>query len=72
MFIIWLYACSKCFAHYFIFHQEEDDKEYESEISESDVEDSDISIDENDEVKSDDDDDGPRKKKRVVTKAYKV
>ena len=36
-----------------ILHQEEDDKEYESEVSESDYEDSDISIDENDEVKSD-------------------
>ena len=56
---------------HFILYQEEDDKEYESEVSESDFEDSDISIDENDELKSDDDD-APKKKKRVVTKAYKV
>ena len=54
-----------------ILYQEEDDKEYESEVSESDYEDSDISIDENDEVKSDEED-APKKKKRVVTKAYKV
>lgn len=52
------------------FNEEEDDKVYESEVSESDYEDSDISIDEDDEVKSDDDA-APKKKKRVVTKAYK-
>ena len=53
--------------------QEEGDIEYKSEDSESDETDSDISIDENDELKSDDeDDDKKRKKKGVVTKAYKV
>ncbi len=34
--------------------------------------DSDFSIDENDEVRSDLDDDEPKRKKRVMTKAYKV
>ena len=39
----------------------------------TDETDSDISIDEDDEVKSDmEDDDGKRKKKGVSTKAYKV
>lgn len=55
------------------FNEEEGDNEYESEESESDWTDSDISIDENDEVKSDveDGDDGKRKKRGVNTKAYK-
>lgn len=55
------------------FNEEEDDREYESEVSESDYEDSDIDIDENDEVKSDMEDDEPKKRKRggVSTKAYK-
>ena len=45
---------------------------YESEESDDDETDSDISIDENDEPKSDNEDEGPKKKRRVVTKAYKV
>ncbi|KAL4236349.1 Vacuolar protein sorting-associated protein 72 [Mactra antiquata] len=55
------------------FNEEEDDREYESEVSESDLEDSDIDIDEDDEVRSDLDDDEPKKRKRggVSTKAYK-
>ncbi|CAL1530304.1 unnamed protein product [Lymnaea stagnalis] len=56
------------------FEEEEEDKDYHSSQSDSDdVIDSDFSIDENDEVKSDDDVDGKPKKKRkgVVTKAYK-
>ncbi|CAC5410908.1 VPS72 [Mytilus coruscus] len=54
------------------FNEEEGDNEYESENSDSDETDSDISIDENDEVKSDvEDEDGKRKKKGVNTKAYK-
>lgn len=53
------------------FNEEEDDNEYESEVSESDYEDSDIDIDENDEVKSDEEDEPVRKKRTVNTKAYK-
>ncbi|OWF36321.1 vacuolar protein sorting-associated protein 72 homolog [Mizuhopecten yessoensis] len=54
------------------FNEEEDDKVYNSEDSESDQIDSDFSIDENDEVRSDaDDDDAPKKRKGVSTKAYK-
>ncbi|XP_005095332.1 vacuolar protein sorting-associated protein 72 homolog isoform X2 [Aplysia californica] len=56
------------------FDEEEEDRDYNSSQSDSDdVIDSDFSIDENDEVKSDDDgDDKPkRKRKGVVTKAYK-
>ena len=51
--------------------QEVDDNDYQSEASLSDDVDTDFSIDENDEVKSDDDDE-PKRKKRLVTKAYKV
>ncbi|KAH9512375.1 Vacuolar protein sorting-associated protein 72 [Bulinus truncatus] len=56
------------------FSEEEEDKDYNSLQSDSDdVIDSDFSIDENDEVKSDEEVDGKPKKKRkgVVTKAYK-
>ncbi|BFZ00940.1 hypothetical protein BsWGS_03980 [Bradybaena similaris] len=56
------------------FEEEEEDKDYNSSQSDSDdIIDSDFSIDENDEVKSDNDDEGKpkRKKKGVVTKAYK-
>ncbi|KAI8743611.1 vacuolar protein sorting-associated protein 72 isoform X2 [Biomphalaria glabrata] len=56
------------------FDEEEEDKDYNSSQSDSDdVIDSDFSIDENDEVKSDDDVEGKPTKKRkgVVTKAYK-
>lgn len=62
------------FKQFFLLFQEEGDNEYESEDSESDFTDSDISIDENDEVKSDaeDGEDGKRKKRGVNTKAYKV
>lgn len=62
------------FKQNFLLFQEEGDNEYESEDSESDFTDSDISIDENDEVKSDaeDGEDGKRKKRGVNTKAYKV
>lgn len=54
------------------FNEEEGDKIYNSEDSESDQVDSDFSIDENDEVRSDvDDNDAPQKRKGVSTKAYK-
>ncbi|XP_060066882.1 vacuolar protein sorting-associated protein 72 homolog [Ylistrum balloti] len=54
------------------FDEEEGDQVYNSEDSESDQIDSDFSIDENDEVRSDvDDDDAPKKRKGVSTKAYK-
>ena len=56
----------------FICGQEADDQDYQSEASGSDEVDSDFSIDENDEVKSDAEDDEPKRKRRVVTKAYKV
>lgn len=52
------------------FTEEVNDDDYDTEDSVSDQTDSDISIDENDEVKSDDDDE-PKRKRRVVTKAYK-
>ena len=54
--------------------QEVDDNDYTSENSESDRVDSDFSIDENDELKSDGEgDDQPRRKRKGVdTKAYKV
>ena len=53
--------------------QEAEDKQYNSEDSDSESTDSDISIDENDDVRSDADDDGEQKRtKRVITKAYKV
>lgn len=53
--------------------QDDNDDQYQSENSESDVIDSDFSIEENDELKSDaEDDDGPRRKKRLDTKAYRV
>lgn len=50
----------------------ENDNDYQSEDSGSDVVDSDFSIDENDEVKSDEDDDAIRRKRGISTKAYKV
>lgn len=56
-------------------HQEEEDNDYNSSQSDSDdFIDSDFSIDENDEVKSDAEEDAKPKRKRkgVVTKAYKV
>lgn len=53
------------------FNEEEDDGIYESEESVDEDTDSDISIDENDELKSDDEDESKKKKRRVVTKAYK-
>ena len=55
----------------YCFRQEADDNDYHSEASLSDNVDTDFSIDENDEVRSDDDDE-PRRKKRLVTKAYRV
>lgn len=55
------------------FNEEDDDIDFQSEESESDTVDSDFSIDENDEVRSDEDSEEPRKKRRagVNTKAYK-
>lgn len=53
------------------FREEEDDREYVSEEEESDATDSDISIDENDEVISEDEEQGAKRKVRVVTKSYK-
>ncbi|RUS78743.1 hypothetical protein EGW08_013494 [Elysia chlorotica] len=57
------------------FEEEEEDKDYNSSQSDSDdLIDSDFSIDENDELKSDDEADAnkqKRKRKGVVTKAYK-
>lgn len=58
--------------YYLCVLQEEDDGIYESEESVDEDTDSDISIDENDELKSDDEDESKKKKRRVVTKAYKV
>ncbi|KAL5016487.1 hypothetical protein ScPMuIL_006076 [Solemya velum] len=54
------------------FTEDDNDDEYQSENSESDMVDSDFSIEENDEVKSDvDDEDGPKRRKKLVTKAYR-
>lgn len=54
--------------------QAEDDAEFVAKSDDDeDVVDSDFSIDENDEVKSDSEDDKPKRKKRGIdTKAYKV
>jgi len=53
--------------------QEADDNDYQTEESASDVTDSDIDLDENEEVTSDVEVDGEEKRKRrVITKAYKV
>ncbi len=57
------------------FLQEAGDKDFESAESEGDVVDSDFSIDENDELRSDieDGEDDKKKRKRGIdTKAYKV
>jgi vacuolar protein sorting-associated protein 72 len=54
------------------FTEEADDNDYQTEESGSEGTDSDIDLDENDEVKSDGEDDGETKRKRrLVTKAYK-
>jgi len=53
--------------------QEVDDNDYQTEESASDETDSDIDIDENEEVTSDvEDEGGEKRKRRVITKAYKV
>ena len=53
--------------------QVDDDGEFVAKSDDEDIVDSDFSIDENDELKSDDDDDQPKKRKRGIdTKAYKV
>lgn len=54
--------------------QEADDNDYQTEDSASDNTDSDIDLDENDEVKSDAEDAGGenKRKRRLVTKAYRV
>lgn len=53
------------------FYDVESDNEYQTEDEESDVYDSDFSIDENDEPVSDQEEDETKRKRRVVTKAYK-
>jgi len=56
-----------------IFLQEADDNDYQTEDSASDITDSDIDLDEHDEVKSDTEEAGDgKRKRRLVTKAYKV
>ncbi len=67
-------ACFVLIIPWILILQEADDNDFESEDSESDNVDSDFSIDENDELKSDDEDGHRPKRKRtgVVTKAYKV
>ena len=58
----------------FFLLQEGDDNDYSSEASDHDDVDSDFSIDENDEIRSDEEDaDQPqRKRKGIDTRAYKV
>lgn len=53
------------------FYDVESDNAYETEVEESDVYDSDFSIDENDEPISDQDEDEQKRKKRTVSKFYK-
>ncbi|XP_067941919.1 vacuolar protein sorting-associated protein 72 homolog [Watersipora subatra] len=54
------------------FGEAEDDGEFVAKSDDEDIVDSDFSIDENDELRSDDDEDQPKKKKRGIdTKAYK-
>ena len=53
------------------FDEKEDDDDYKEEKEVEDVTDSDISIDENDEVISEDENEPKRKKTGVATKAYK-
>lgn len=56
-----------------LFDQEEDDMDYKSEDSVSDNTDSDIDINEDDQLKSDVEDEGEGKpKKKLTSKAYKV
>lgn len=53
------------------FDEKEDDDDYKEEKEVEDVTDSDISIDENDEIISEDENETKKKKSNVVTKAYK-
>lgn len=54
------------------FSEEEDDKVYESEEEIDDVVDSDFSIDEQEEAKSEDEADKPKKRKKTVVKTFRA